>query len=51
MYFSRRSRYLVAGSIERKRRVLKMEFSVGISFFYDNFNYKIAKKELEKAYF
>jgi hypothetical protein len=51
MYFSRYSRYLVAGSIKRKRRVLKIEFSIEISFFHDNFNYKIAKKELEKAYF
>jgi hypothetical protein len=50
MYFSRHSRYLVAGSVERKRRVLKIEFSVEISFFRDNFNYKIAKKELKKAY-
>jgi hypothetical protein len=50
MYFGRRSRYPVADSIERKRRVLKMEFGVGISFFRDNFNHEIAKKELEKAY-
>ena len=49
MYFSRRSRYPVAGFSERERRLLKHRFSMSIDFFSEDFDHRITKKELEKA--
>jgi hypothetical protein len=39
----------LTGCLEGERRVSKIEFGVGIGFFREDFNDRVAKEELEKA--